>query len=313
MDDSLSALYQAANREDLMVKVALLEAGGIRTRVFTEAIDHIYGNLLTGSPMISGIDPLTIFVAREDLEAGRELLASQPSNEAPARTLIAALDWEHRVLFRAGDLPEDTVDQLVDLADFAYMGVNESGACAIHVYLSDRDAQDLALPQGSGAAFMAPTEAFKKSADFYRAWIALLLHGWEPPAPPYEVFGFCGEPRGATELGKLTVKGEKTGTSSLACAYEAPAQRPPVPGSISIVVDGRGKALCAIETICAETLAFDRVGPEHARAEGEGDGSLEHWGKVHKEFFTKECARLGKAFALDIPVICERFKVIHRF
>ena len=50
------------------------------------------------------------------------------------------------------------------------------------------------------------------------------------------------------------------------------------------------------------------VDADHARDEGEGDRSLEHWRAVHERFFT-EHAEGG--FQPDMPVVLERFRVLY--
>jgi len=50
------------------------------------------------------------------------------------------------------------------------------------------------------------------------------------------------------------------------------------------------------------------VDADHAREEGEGDLSLEHWRESHERFFT-EHAEGG--FRPDMPVVLERFRVLY--
>jgi len=51
--------------------------------------------------------------------------------------------------------------------------------------------------------------------------------------------------------------------------------------------------------------------PAIAAAEGEGDGSLVFWRRVHTDYFGRECARFGRVFAVDMPVCGERFELVH--
>lgn len=57
-------------------------------------------------------------------------------------------------------------------------------------------------------------------------------------------------------------------------------------------------------------MPFKDVTADFAAAEGEGDGSLAFWRAAHAAYFTRECARLGRAFSEDMPVVCERFDVV---
>lgn len=47
---------------------------------------------------------------------------------------------------------------------------------------------------------------------------------------------------------------------------------------------------------------------EHAHAEGEGGRTLEDWRRGRKAFWGEFGAR---GFAPDMPVVCERFRLIH--
>ena len=58
----------------------------------------------------------------------------------------------------------------------------------------------------------------------------------------------------------------------------------------------------------SESLARE-VGAEFAAKEGEGDGSLFFWRDAHRQYFTRECDRIGRRFTEDMPVACERFEV----
>ncbi|MGB2897012.1 MAG: ASCH domain-containing protein [Anaerolineales bacterium] len=115
----------------------------------------------------------------------------------------------------------------------------------------------------------------------------------------------------ADNLGGLVKRGVKTATASLAWAYEAESESFPEAGDISIILDGRGEPICIIETTDVEVIAFNEVGEKHAHEEGEGDRSLEYWRAVHWEFFTDECKTIGREPAEDMPVVCERFRLIY--
>ena len=60
------------------------------------------------------------------------------------------------------------------------------------------------------------------------------------------------------------------------------------------------------------TRAYNEVDTDFARAEGEDDLSLASWREGHKRFFTRTLAIIGKEFKEDMPLICERFRVIHK-
>ena len=65
-----------------------------------------------------------------------------------------------------------------------------------------------------------------------------------------------------------------------------------------------------VVTTAVQIVPFDEVDAEHARLEGEGDQSLAHWRAVHEDFFTEHAAH-DHGFASDMPIVCQRFEVLH--
>jgi uncharacterized protein YhfF len=128
----------------------------------------------------------------------------------------------------------------------------------------------------------------------------------------YEAFHFDDNESSANELAALVLAGTKRATASLAWLYDTPAHPAPTPGALSVVTDWGGKPLCVIETLAVETVPFEQVTAQFAATEGEGDGSLDHWRRVHWEFFGRECGRLGRERSADMPVLCETFQVVYR-
>ena len=136
------------------------------------------------------------------------------------------------------------------------------------------------------------------------------------PDPPiqdleYTAWAFGNTPEMADDLGDLVKRGVKIATASLAWAYQAEGEPYPEVGDISIILDGRGDPMCIIETTDVEVLAFNAVGEKHAYEEGEGDRSLDYWREVHWAFFAEECNSIGREPAEDMPVVCERFRLIY--
>ena len=126
----------------------------------------------------------------------------------------------------------------------------------------------------------------------------------------YEAFCFGDSEALANELGALVVAGTKRATAGSIWALEAERKTPPKPGDLSIVTTWSGEPLCVIETTHVDIVPFSEVGAEFAATEGEGDGSLAYWRCAHTSYFSRECARLGREFTSDMPVVCERFKVV---
>jgi uncharacterized protein YhfF len=94
-------------------------------------------------------------------------------------------------------------------------------------------------------------------------------------------------------------------------SFEAAGKRLPRPGDLSVVTAWSGQPLAVIRTTRVELMPFDRVTAEFAAAEGEGDGSLDFWRRVHTAYFGRECARVGRVFSVHMPVCCERFELVY--
>jgi len=127
-----------------------------------------------------------------------------------------------------------------------------------------------------------------------------------------QAWGFGVGAEMADDLGGLVVKGIKTATCSLYWEYEAGLEVLPQAEDLSIILNGRGNPLCLIETTFVETKPFNKVDAQFAYDEGEGDRSLEYWRQVHWRFFERTCAEVGNQLSEEMPVVCERFKVLYK-
>lgn len=137
------------------------------------------------------------------------------------------------------------------------------------------------------------------------------VYGEVPPERLYEVFQFGDSAALADELAALVLSGRKRATAGSLWTVEARGMRPPRAGDLSIVTNSAGKPLCVIQTAGVEIVPFDEVSAEFAASEGERDGSLASWREDHTSFFTRDCARIGRAFNTSMPVVCERFAVVY--
>ena len=125
---------------------------------------------------------------------------------------------------------------------------------------------------------------------------------------PPPAWSFGGTPEQADELLALVLDGHKTATASALRDYDAEQGALPAAGALGVVLDGAGHPRALIETTEVTVVPFDQVPAEHAEAEGEGDLSLADWRARHEAFFGAD----GAEFAPDMPVVLERFRVLHR-
>jgi uncharacterized protein YhfF len=116
----------------------------------------------------------------------------------------------------------------------------------------------------------------------------------------------------ADELGILITQGTKTATCSALWEWEAEGNSIPQKGSITIALDGHGEPLCIVETLEVTIRNYNEVDSDFARDEGEGNLSLNYWREAHKNFFSRTLLKIGKEFSEDIPLVCERFRVIYK-
>lgn len=123
---------------------------------------------------------------------------------------------------------------------------------------------------------------------------------------------FGDTPELADRLGALIVEGTKTATCSALWEWEAEDSPIPEAGMITIVLDGADEPLCIIETIEVIVQPFNQVDARFAYEEGEGDRSLQYWREAHWDFFTRSLAKIGKKPTFEMPLVCERFRVIHK-
>jgi uncharacterized protein YhfF len=144
--------------------------------------------------------------------------------------------------------------------------------------------------------------------DFWSAFVATRQ---TDPTPRFlEAFYFDDNERSANELAALVLRGRKRATAALLWAHEHEGKPVPKPGDLSIVTTFDGTPRCVIETQRIDIVPFDQVSEEFAATEGEGDGSLTFWRQAHEKFFGRDCQRIGRQPAVNMPVVCECFAVV---
>ncbi len=130
------------------------------------------------------------------------------------------------------------------------------------------------------------------------------------PGTPYQVWYFGNSREMADELCALVLAGKKTATATLGWELETEPEEAPQVGGYSVITDFDGNPQCILQTVEVRTLPFDQVDAQFAADEGEGDLSLEYWRQAHWHFFSQMCAELDRQPEPDMPVVCERFRLI---
>ncbi|MDD3477403.1 MAG: ASCH domain-containing protein [Candidatus Izemoplasmatales bacterium] len=118
----------------------------------------------------------------------------------------------------------------------------------------------------------------------------------------YEAWAFDCAP---DKLAQLVQQGIKQATASF---YDGEDQLPKV-GTISIILSSTGEPVCAIRTQSITILPFSKVTKEMAKIEGEGDGSLKYWRKVHRIYFQEEAEKRGLQFRENMRIVFETFEL----
>ncbi len=139
----------------------------------------------------------------------------------------------------------------------------------------------------------------------------LYAHGLDVLADEVSTSTYGDSPELEQELLALIGSGRKTATSSLVWAYEAEGLPLPKAGDIEVVVSSMGQPEFATRITSACVVPFENVSASHARNEGEGDLSLEHWRSEHWEFFSRQCSGLGRDPVQSMPVVCTTFEVLN--
>ena len=129
---------------------------------------------------------------------------------------------------------------------------------------------------------------------------------------PYIAEGWGDSPEMADELGTLIAQSIKTGTCSAVWDWDAEGNPIPEVGLITVALDGHGEPLCIVETSEVTIRKYNEVDAGFARAEGEGDLSLKYWREAHRNFFSRTLPKIGREFSEDMPLVCERFRVIYK-
>ena len=152
----------------------------------------------------------------------------------------------------------------------------------------------------------------EKIAAYWQAYLETLSRDSSARWRTYDAWSFGDGPAMADELGALVLTGRKTATCSALWELEAEGEPLARPGEKSVILDGKDDPLCIIETTEVEIRRFDEVDGRFAREEGEGDLSLGYWREAHEQFFGRTLPEIGRSFAEDMPLVCERFRVIYR-
>jgi uncharacterized protein YhfF len=147
---------------------------------------------------------------------------------------------------------------------------------------------------------------------YWQAYLATLPAEAPQHTAFVEAWAFGDNPALADELAGLVLEGKKTATCSNLWSYEGEGTPLPAAGQYSIILGGDGQPRCIIETVEVSVRPFNQVDAQFAYEEGEDDRSLAAWRNAHWRYFTRTLAAHGLAPNEEMPLVCERFRVVHR-
>jgi uncharacterized protein YhfF len=157
---------------------------------------------------------------------------------------------------------------------------------------------------------LARAEGLPLSEDARAYWGDCAAAIGEPADRAVRARRFGSTPEMSDLLLGLVLEGEKTITSTSPWLYDDDLQAAPAVGDYWVVMDGAGKPAAVLRTTEVTVLAMDQVTEQHSRHEGPAVRPIEAWRQVHRKFFTRVLAPLGKAPTDDMPVTLESFEVV---
>ncbi|MFI5263170.1 MAG: ASCH domain-containing protein [Candidatus Kapaibacterium sp.] len=140
----------------------------------------------------------------------------------------------------------------------------------------------------------------------------LALIGKEQATPLPLVSYFCNNRKDTDHTAELARDGIKRATSSSLWICEFYKEPLRTVGDLEIITNWAGEACCIIRIVRYEIVLFDHITAEYAAIEGEGDGSLAYWRRMHRAFFEKEFEATPYTFSESMPIPCEEFEVVYK-
>jgi uncharacterized protein YhfF len=143
-------------------------------------------------------------------------------------------------------------------------------------------------------------------------WRACAAQLGTPADQPLRLRRFGDNPRSTGWINSLILSGEKTTTALTPWVYERDRAQRPFEGGYSVMTDADGVPLAVLRTTQLRTKPFDAVTADDSQYEGKPVRPLEEWRRVHRDYFTRTLAPLGRTWAPDMPVTLERFEIACR-
>ncbi|MGF1736475.1 ASCH domain-containing protein [Photobacterium satsumensis] len=150
-----------------------------------------------------------------------------------------------------------------------------------------------------------------KQMDFLEQYLSTLTQSDRDAIPQVIAEYFCADEYNANECARLINQGIKRASCSLKAGYDAEDEALPKLGRLSVVLNWAQEPVCIIKLTDVSICPFNKVTPEFATLEGEGDLSYPWWREAHIRFFTKYAASLDIEFTESSDLVLERFEKVY--
>lgn len=114
----------------------------------------------------------------------------------------------------------------------------------------------------------------------------------------------------ANALASLVKNGTKQATSHALLGLQQKNEPLPKIGEFTVITNWSGEAQCIVRTTKVTLKPYFLIDATYAKKEGEGDGSLDYWKKVHWEYYTRELAQFNRVPRESMIIVCEEFEKV---
>ncbi|MFV0418183.1 MAG: ASCH domain-containing protein [Dysgonomonas sp.] len=101
---------------------------------------------------------------------------------------------------------------------------------------------------------------------------------------------------------------QKTATSSLLDYYRLNLKEPSQLGDCFVVLDSSDKEIAVVRITKIKIVKFQDVSELFAIEEG--DGCLDNWLKIHREYYSNQLLAIGGKLEGNTELVCEWFEVV---
>ncbi len=122
-----------------------------------------------------------------------------------------------------------------------------------------------------------------------------------------------GDPRFADygdHVTQLAIDETKRATAHLAMDFEINGVERRQAGDYWVILWENMAPACLLKMVKVEVRPFNQVDAAFAAREGEGDGSLAYWSRIHEDYFKLQLGVWGREWRNDLPVVLESFDLV---